>query len=696
MFTVTPATEPPPVGYHNGSTKNPANNRDGRLKAAPISDRDVIAWDMEGMSLSGDDKPQHAVLFGCSHEPDKALLDQNLATVDMLDYIVDVGSRNRGALHVGYHFRYDSNMILKDLPVRGVRKLWRQNVVKFVAGEFCYIVQYFPGKKFTVTRGRTFKRVKNQHDPSRVTVTIYDYSSFFGGAAFLNACENILKTDLSARDRQTIKHGKAARGSNSWNDIDEVVHYWRREIELIARTFAKFRDVMCQAGFALREWYGPGALANYINSAHELKPHIAGAQHTKTGALPDEVHEASKVAFSGGRFEAFRVGYVPGPIYGIDINSAYPDALTAIPSLSPKHGKWTHIAKPSKIERFGVYRITFHAPNASAIEYRPMPLFYRDPRGLITYPAHVHGWYMSPEASIVQRMPGVTIHEGWYWDHDGTSYPWQFLHEMYERRQRLGKDNLLSIPFKLGPNSLYGKYAQTVGWNEKERTPPRWHALPIAAWVTSMCRAKLWNVIQQIPDKVIAVETDSVYTTVDPSTLNIPLGDALGQWGVDEYEAIIYLQSGMYLTQREGEWRGVRSRGVSRGEFQADSLVEHLRDLEPGSEWPPYTITTKPRFIGMGSALATKNFADNWRTWQPQRKGISIGDAGKRRHHHQFCGACERGIRPIDGAHPTFIASTSDGVEVSHPRALPWEGTEYSKEVQAMRDAKLLEGELIS
>lgn len=686
-----PTISQPPAHYHNGKYHAPDRDSYGRKKAPDMMDRKIIAWDMEGMSLSGDDKPQHPVLFGCSAHPESPMVGRKLSTFEMLHYMIDVARDNPHAIHVGYHFRYDANMLLQALPLNYVYQLWKRNHVKVQSSDgWCWTIQYFPGKKFTVTRAKSFKRTNRRASGDRTTITVYDYSAFFGGKAFLAACEDILRDDLSRDDRGVIEHGKQARGSNNWSDMGSVRYYWQREIILIERVFRRFRDVMGQAGFALREWYGPGALANYINAARNIRPHLRGAQIT--GTLTAEVHEVSKIAFSGGRFEAFQLGRVQGPIYAVDINSAYPYALTKAPSF--EKGEWRHDDNPTDIKPFGIYHIEFSAPRASPIDERPMPLFWRDEHGLISYPNHVSGWYHAPEASIARSVPGVRIVEGYYWDSDPT-YPWMFLHDMYETRQRLGKDNLLSMPFKLGPNSLYGKYAQTVGWDEKKKLPPKSHALPIAGYTTSMCRAMLWDVMRRAISSVIAVETDSVYMTTDPRTLGIPIGDGLGEWGLKVYDEIVYVQSGMYLLKKDGEWKGVRSRGISRNEFNPESLVKYLRGLQPGNDWPAFSLTTKPRFVGMGAALASREFTGNWCTWREQTKDISFGDAGKRRHHQQFCKACREGLTPWDGPHRTIIGRPFAGDVMSHPRRLPWEKA-HTAEVLEIRKQELVERDMVA
>lgn len=671
--------------YHNGSYSSGRTDTNGRKAKSriPVEERDVLMWDMEGISLSGQNAPQHPVLFGCSAATDNPLIDKKLTSWDMLNYIVDMGEKYPDALHIGFGFRYDGNMLLQDFPRGYIERLYRDGTGRIHSPDNReFRITWIPGKRFTVTRmGADKARPK----VGKVSVTIDDFSSFFGGAAFLKVAEQLLKDELTPEDHEVIRHGKEQRGQLSWEQFDEILRYWRLEITLMQRTFVKFRAVMVQAGFPLADWYGPGALANFINRMHNIRPHLVGAQH-KTGDMPDSVHEASKRAFSGGRFELFKAGRHVGPIFAIDINSAYPYALTGVPSLSPTHGFWQHKNNPTAVSRFGVYRLSFEAPGASAIEYRPMPLFFRDERGLISYPNRVHGWYWSPEARMVLDLPGVTIHEGWEWVQTEEVYPWTFLNEMFETRQRLGKSNLLSMPFKLGPNSLYGKYAQTVGWDQKKNTPPRSHALPIAGWVTSYCRSMLWSIIRQIPDDVIAVETDSVYTTVDPNTLDIAIGSELGQWDYAKYNELLYVQSGMYHYRVDDEWVGTRSRGLGRTEFTAEAVGTFLKSLVPGEEWQSLTVKTRPRFIGAGAALANPfTFRRTHCSWRSQERVISFGDTGKRRLFHSASVEYQAGVSPFERPYRLAVASSSDGVRLSAARRLPWEREQTAEVTELLK-----------
>jgi hypothetical protein len=669
--------------------QHPDYSRTACRRTAPATeDRDVIAWDMEGISLSGQLKPQHAVLYGCSAEVDTPLMGKKLSTREMLEYMIDIAVKNPYALHVGYAFKYDANMIIAGLPERHIQRLWKNGRCTLQFDDhYVWVLTWRPGKTFSVSRR---PKSSKRNSRTKISMTVYDFFSFFG-MSFIKAMEQLLGDELTDDDREVIAHGKQARGNQSWDDFAEIRHYWEREIILMKRTFEKFRDVMCRAGFPLKEWYGPGALANYINATRGIRTHLVGVQ--VTGELPPPVHEASKVAFSGGRFELFQAGRIKGPVYAIDINSAYPYALTKLPSF--ERGSWTHVTNPERVELFGFYRIKFRAPSASPFETRPMPLFWRDNRGLISYPPILHGWYASPEAAIVKDIPGVEILEGWYWETESEEKPWSFLQEMYETRMRLGKKNLMSMPFKLGPNSLYGKYAQTVGWDQKKKLPPKSHALPVAGWVTSYCRAMLWDVIRRDPSSVISVETDSVFTTTDPRTMRLSIGSGLGQWDFKVYDEVIYMQSGMYHLKADGEWFAVKSRGMNAEEFPIEKMEEYLQSLTAGEKWDPIELVTRPRFIGAGAALAMSAPLKAVHTsWRPQKKKMALGDTGKRVHVPGVCSSCRAGISPSSRPHRLIVNTRSDGEMLSFGRKLPWEGS-HPDEVQEIRTSHLIESELL-
>jgi len=659
--------------YHNGRSKKPAPE-----------DRMVIAHDMEGITYPGKTQ-QSPVLYGTSAMEPLIVETEGgeLSSAAMILHVFEVDELFPNAVHVGYGFgSYDANMILKDFPENSLRQIHDINHVDVEIGKYAYHVQWIPTKFITFSRrpkGTKLKKFGNTR-----TVTIYDFRSFFQ-KTFLAVAESLLSDALTAEERRIISLGKAHRGDNAWQDMPQIVEYWRCEIQLIRRTFEKFRAIMVQAGFPLTRWYGPGAHAGYILRTRDMYRHLVGCQITSK-LMPLEVHEASKRAFAGGHFEPFQFGFIDQLIHILDVNSAYPFAISELPSFAKGSGEWVYVKDPKTIAHFGIYHIAYEMPNAQKTEHRPAPLFFRSPDGMVSYPQVVWGWYMSPEARMVINMSGAIITEGWYWNEkDPTDRPWTFVREMYNTRQRLGKDNLLSLPFKLGPNSIYGKLAQVAGWDRKKRLPPKSHALPMAAWVTSRTREMLMQVVYQLDhEDLISVDTDSV--TVKRLPENVNYGDGLGEWGHEIYESFVLIQSGLYMAKRNGEWR-IKSRGLDRDDINAESIFGWLRSLKPNTQWRPLKLKSKSRFITLGAAL--RRGLDKWRVWEVRDVEISpSGKGGKRVHYPDMCPQCWDKKSPADEAHWLAISEGALALSLmmeSQPRILPWEQKRPDSVLKARR-----------
>lgn len=690
---------------------------DVKEKVKPPARR-IIAWDSEGMNLSGScecvhhghdgeickGRPQHLVLFGCSAETDSPLVGKNIRTDEVLEYIINIGEKYPGAIHVAYSFKYDFNMIVKGLTDFQKIQLHTEGKVVIPNGlvhprtyGYRWIVEYIPGKILRVSR-------MNLKTKKAVSVRIYDLFSFFA-RAFIAAAESILQDELSDEDREVIAHGKQDRGANTWDDIDSVRHYWEREITIMQRMTEKFRDIMYAAGLKLTSWYGPGAIASYLIKTRGLRDHIQNTPYVP------EVHEASKWAYAGGRFEHFLLGRIlpkkeGEKIYGLDINSAYPYALSNAPSLGVDHGEWVHVSRPDRIVDFGVYRVNFHG-SRNLIEYRAMPLFHRDTAGGISFPGNVHGWYWSPEARVVKelgkRFGGVEILEGWEW-HDDGSRPFKFLEEMYVKRQQLGKDNVISMPYKLGPNSMYGKFAQQVGFKEgkfgKPSLPPESHCLALAGWITSSCRASLYKMMVQIPpSELIAVETDGIFTTMSPDKFkHAVFGDALGEWEVSEYDEMIYLRNGIYHRRNGEEWSKPKSRGLDITSIPRNEVESYLQTCGPG-DFPALTVPLKDRFTGMGAAImgTPEGFRERHCRWVRGSREVVPGGNGKRIHVPKKCPACSAGRTAWDAPHPLAIHSNA-GLKspvMSQQHLLAWETKDLLPGVGKAKERERIESDYL-
>lgn len=672
-FDTLVPTEAKVVPYHGGPKQ--------RTSQVAPEQRPFIAWDGEGINRDGPGRPQAYVLFGCS-TGERIKSETHLHTFDLLDFILDVGKQNPTAFHVGFAFNYDANMVLRSLSEQALTILHKKNGITLNRSGTKYYIQFIPSKWFSVSRyGPNYDRKKNPHD--KTSVRIYDLFGFF-----VSSFEKAY-TKLIGPVPDVVKEGKKHRDKFGEYGIDYIETYWLTEIKMLQSLAEELRKRLYGAGFRITSWHGPGALASYVLRQHGLKQHMTHS--------PDEVREAARYGYAGGRFEMFHIGRTRGPVYSLDINSAYPYGITGLPDLST--GKW-HRAPPwvsgdSRIARFGIYRVRLHpVRTGSFLERAPGPLFHRDSLGNISFPWVLDGWYWSPEVkALVRNLPAdrYEIVDGWEYL-GGTTKPFKFVAEMYEQRRRwkaLGYGSELAL--KLAMNSLYGKMAQRVGWDETRRKAPNWHQLEWAGWTTSNTRAMLWDLMCSIPfTQIIAVETDGLYTTMHPSKLGISASTELGGWSIDTYDELLYVQSGMAWLRKGDCPKGCihqdedgqsiagcawscKRRGLDVRTFSLNDCQDYLSTLEPQAEWAPYTGYTN-RFVGLGAAInSAAPFKVRHCVWQHIPRDIRPGQGGKRIHVHRQCVACRDHRTAYDQPHEMSIRSLAYREPQSFPHDIPWE-----------------------
>lgn len=505
--------------------------------------------------------------------------------------------------------------------------------------------------------------------------------SFFT-CSFIKAYE-----DLIGNVPDIITKGKAGRSTFSVEEFGDVVKYWTVEIQMLKELANELRKRVYGAGLRIKDWHGPGALASFAMRANGIKQHMARSN--------DDVRMAARYAYAGGRFELFKIGRIEGPIYGIDINSAYPFAIAKLPSLSD--GEWCHVDRSDihkklsdchALPPFGLWKLRLRDRDKGGFAHEPSPLFHRDLDHNISFPWYTEGWYYSHEAYLAYQH-GAEIVEGWFYQ-SSAEKPFAWITDMYETRRDWKRRGLSSqLALKLCMNSIYGKLAQRVGYDPEKGTLPPWHQLEWAGWVTSYTRAMLFSIIRKIPyQDLVAVETDGIYTTADPSSLGIVDSKELGGWEVSEYKEMMYVQSGLaWFMDSNGEWHTKR-RGLDSGSFTLDDCRDYLSTLAPGAPWNPFVGNTT-RFVGLGQALASKWFTQRHCVWETKPREINPGSTGKRIHVHRMCRACRDGRTALETAHDLVISSRSTLDIRSVPHSIPWEqevGRKAWRDMQTAED----------
>lgn len=594
--------------------------------------RRIVAVDGEGINVrNGTRKGEHDYVLLAISDKKPLLAQHGLSTANILRYLHS--NLDNADLNVIYGGSYDFNCWLKDFPADKVRRIYN--------GHFGSKPVWFGQYGVRWTRGKCFEIVKWG---SEKTVTIYDVISFFQ-CPFIQACDDYLG---EYEGREQLVREKARRGNFSWREIQGISAYNTLELDLLVELVSELRIRLNRVGLRPRRWIGPGAIAAALFTKYKIKEH-------RNERLPESVMEAARYAYAGGRFEVIKYGAVNDEAYEYDINSAYPRALSDVPSLA--QGSWGHWegVGPVPDASFALYSVRYRGTNPRV----PGPVFVRGSNGTISYPLHAENWIWTPEYEVLreycEQVQGATyeVLEAWYYIPAPSNVkPFGFIPELFKKRRELKAcGDGAHVGIKLGLNSLYGKLAQQVGWRRAtEKFPlriPSYHQLEWAGYATSWCRANVLRAALEDLDSVIAFETDALFTS-KPLT-NIVTGEGLGEWEETVFESLTYVQSGHYYgtaIEKGKRKEIVKCRGVDKGYIKRKSIEDALRrnSAEPCDECAQlgtkvggqHYHASLTRFFGAGIALV-RGLDNYWRRWLTEPKVLQLGPAGKRVHGSCWC-----------------------------------------------------------
>lgn len=566
---------------------------------------EFIAWDGEGINdesqyIDSGTVDHRFTLFANSvgstiHTTDGT----RLSTLACFDLLLDTSARYPHAIHVIYGGSYDMNHILHDLPRETAAELAKDGSCMWNG----YYIQFHQRRSLLVKKG-------NQ------SITLWDVIGFFQ-MRFEKAVSQWLGEDYE--QKEIISEGKKRRTSFQYTDMDFMQSYNDAELRALVRIMERFHEAVSSLDLTLSRWDGAGAVASAILTRQGFKQHL--------GQHPRAVEQAARHAYFGGRFELGQYGIHEGKAYGYDINSAYPTVFCDMPSLAM--GRWSRLdaADPDvhrRITSFSLVRVEWSLPG---IRFGPFP--YRDVFGLVTFPEHGANWVWGVEylawLNTIPDHPShqVTVTDAWIFTPNVThsqtdERPFAWVQHYYQTRQAIVQKTS-SLPYgaqmvlKLGLNSLYGKTAQSLGYDPGSKRLPPFHSLLYAGFITASTRAKLWLAAMQAPDAIVMMATDGIISTV-PLHLPESTEKVLGAWEATEYDLIAAIQSGVYVTKQGDTW-SFRQRGLdndSEAEVFLDKVYQHWSD--PKTCYTKLGIT-QTRMIGIKTAVRSDNAWNRWGCW---------------------------------------------------------------------------------
>lgn len=586
-------------------------NREARPTAAPKPatpppSRPFVAIDGEGYDTRAGKHVYY--LLGASDGTSIEAKRGGLKTRDVFTYLLDLQERHPRGILVAFSINYDMNMWLGDVPLStldGLRKHGAHLFFDRARPGWGWRVEWMPGKWVAIAHGET-ERTKTgalKLKAGARSVRIYDVFGFFQ-QSFVGALRewNVGSADEHARllamKTQRADFARVARVA--------VADYNALECRLLVALMERVRDALEQVGVRLTRWHGAGAIGSELLKQHNVKQH---------NAPPDDLEglgDAIKGAYFGGRVQMLRPG-IHARAWSHDLNSAYPWAMTQLPSLK---GTWRRRRGwPVQPQTAGLWLVEWDLTHDTAV----CPFPWRADDGIILYPYRGRGWYWTPEvAAALKAYPGHIKVEWGYELHpdDADARPFAWISDLYARRldYRARGEYGAQLVIKLGLNSISGKLAQRPGYHGAGPC----QSLVWAGLLTALVRARLLTLASVAPAGVIAFATDGVFATVPLH--DDELGKPLGGWELGEGDDLIIVQSGIYeARQPHSGLYYSRARGFAAGELDFARMRE---------EWGRRGIygsvdVQVRRFVGVRGAVARAQ-PDLWRRWVCERRHLSF------------------------------------------------------------------------
>lgn len=495
-----------------------------------------IGVDGEGI----DRGPHRYVLLACS-DGDYVEDRNGLSTADCLDFLLDLGTRD--ARLCGYYLSYDWTKMLWQLSEDAIYQLFRPELRVRMSGAFARVE--YEGYKLHWLAGAMWIS-----DDRNRRVTVWDLGKYYQGP-FVDALKD-WKVRPDVQDR--IARMKKRRNAFTWKEIDAIRDYCFEECEALAEFATKLEQAHLDADLQPRGWFGPGSTASVLLKRHNI--------HERKGVTPPPLIAPIACAFFGGRAEISRSGFIPGPIEGYDISSAYPAHAADLPCL--EHGRWERVNRERSIKG----RTVAHALVYGTIDNAPgawCPLPVRLDDATIVFPrTGARGWWWREEWLAAREGwgKGIVFDHAYVLRKECNCKPFAFLPQVFDRRRQIGKESGEGKVLKLSMNSVYGKLAQTIGGAQYANRA--W-----AGMITSATRAqvlrlmlrheKLENILMIATDGLFSRETHDVDHMTDLKGVERG-GVVLGGWERKAHASITLVRPGIY-------WLGeskLRARGLGR------------------------------------------------------------------------------------------------------------------------------------
>jgi hypothetical protein len=550
-------------------------------------DLEFIGVDGEGVGRWRDHK---YVMLGCGS--DQITESGGLTFSTVLEFLYSQYLTRPSAVFAGFFMGYDFTQWFKTLPRE---RAWMLLTPKGRARRARRTHQHlgpFPvrydGWEFDILGMKRFK-----FRPEGVKggwMYINDAGPFF--QASLMSVIDPRKWDepiVTEAEYAVLEEGKRNRdtavldaGMQAYNALENAV---------LSRLLSRVNTGLVAAGIRLKknQWFGPGQAAQaWLNGIKAPTGDVVRETLTGHGAVRDvpgkvtPLLDAARSSYYGGWFEIFAHGHIPGDTWEYDINSAYPAIISALPCLL--HGVWRHTAGNRQGSPGNGVVVLSHA-RVRGNNRRIGAMLHRHEDHSILRPHETAGWYWQHELDAAVRcglIDTLVCDEQWAYTGCDCPAPMRGIRGLYDERLRVGKNSPHGKGLKLVYNSVYGKFAQSVG-------DPKYGNALYASLVTAGCRTMILDAIATHPrgtDSVCMVATDGVYFTSPHPVL--PISSRIGDWSESIHQNLTLFKPGVYWDDNtreriaDGRDPAFKARGIS-----AKAFAPMLEDVDRHfDQWP--------------------------------------------------------------------------------------------------------------
>ena len=506
--------------------------------------------------------------------------------------------RYRSANNFFYNIRFDYQSILKYFDKEDLLRLYRGGKIEYKD----YFIKYIPKRLLSITRNKNVHR-------------------FFDLAQFYEMSLEIAAQKYTRRIKNEDKLDRAQIGTSLeyWNKHeDEIIKYCIQDAKITADLGVLLRDTLVdKIGMLPQSFISKAGLSKEYFRRNCNIPNI---QDIPRGVLGIFLN-----AYSAGRFEVIRKGFIPGCI-AIDINSAYSKAICELPDIS--QGTWKKVYKYNPDAVLGCYLVKIKGFNTKIAPHR-----YRLKNDLIVYPVGEYYTYITNwEMEVIKDDTNIQVFRGWEFYSNNVDYPFRIqINKLYALKQKTLKSEYEYDLYKKIMNSLYGSFYEKIMGKEKWQTGKLFNPI-YAALITAYCRMIMWQVMRDYSDCVVSAATDGLILDKKPK---VKYSKDLGDWSVEGKGEVVIIRSGLYRIGEKVRERGIRSfQGINTKYGKYGDIFEYVEDHPERKCYP--IISNRPLNLGECLVHTHKKSIDDLNVFVDQEYTVTINKDFKRLWDDEF------------------------------------------------------------